>query len=85
MNQGKIAALDSPYNLKQQFGRRRLVAELAAPGGGAPVKQEIDMDTRETAQAVADLFNQQKVITLHSAEATLEDIFIQITGQRLNQ
>jgi ABC-2 type transport system ATP-binding protein len=84
MNQGKIIALDSPHNLKQRYGRRWLVAELAQPNGHLE-KREIAMDSAETAATVERLFSQEKVVTLHSEEATLEDIFIKITGQRLNQ
>jgi ABC-2 type transport system ATP-binding protein len=84
MNHGKIAALDSPRNLKQLYGKRRLVAELAK-SNGVLEKQEIEMDTENTGKMVETLFNQEKVLTLHSEEATLEDIFIKITGQRLNQ
>ncbi len=82
MNQGKIAALDTPRNLKQQFGKRCLVAEVAGPGGGLE-KREINMDSADTAHAVEDLFRKEKVITIHSEEATLEDIFIKVTGRRL--
>ena len=40
------------------------------------VKREISMDTPDTAQSVEDLFEKEKVVTIHSEEATLEDIFI---------
>jgi ABC-2 type transport system ATP-binding protein len=82
MNQGKLAALDTPRSLKQLYGKRSLVAEVAAADGGVE-KKEISMDTDDTAGAVARLFSQDKIITLHSEEATLEDIFIKVTGRRL--
>jgi ABC-2 type transport system ATP-binding protein len=84
MNKGRITALDSPHNLKQQYGRRRLIAQLAKTGGGLE-KREIDMDTAETASTLESLFRQEKVVTLHSEEASLEDIFIRVTGEKLNQ
>ncbi len=83
MEQGKIAALDTPRNLKQQYGKRSLVAEVAA--GGGLEKREIDMDTGGTARAVEKLFEKEKVVTIHSEEATLEDIFIKMTGRRLTE
>jgi ABC-2 type transport system ATP-binding protein len=82
MNQGKLAALDTPRSLKQLYGKRSLIAEVAAADGGVE-KKEISMDTQDTAEAVARLFSQDKIITLHSEEATLEDIFIKVTGRRL--
>jgi ABC-2 type transport system ATP-binding protein len=84
MESGRIAALDTPRDLKQRYGRRSLVAEVAAPDGQL-ARREITMDTAETPQAVAELFGRGKVVTLHSEEATLEDIFIQITGRRLTE
>jgi ABC-2 type transport system ATP-binding protein len=84
MNQGKIAALDTPRNLKQQYGKRSLIAEVTTADGGLE-KKEIGMDSADTAQVVGELFNKEKVITIHSEEATLEDIFIKVTGRRLTE
>ncbi len=83
MDQGKLAALDTPRNLKQQYGKRSLIAEVAA--GDKLEKREIDMDVDSTALAVEKLFEKEKVVTLHSEEATLEDIFIKVTGRRLTE
>ena len=83
MNQGKIVALDTPYNLKQQYGKRALKADIAT--GDGVESREIDLDTPQTAEAVHDLLARQKVVTLHSEEASLEDIFIKITGRRLTE
>jgi ABC-2 type transport system ATP-binding protein len=83
MEKGRIAVLDTPHNLKQRFGKRSLVAEVVA--GEGIEKREINMDTVETAHAVEQLFEKEKVLTLHSEEATLEDIFIKVTGRRLTE
>jgi ABC-2 type transport system ATP-binding protein len=84
MNLGRIEAMDTPHNLKQKYGKRSLVAEVAAAGGGLE-KREISMDTTATPRAVEELFEKEKVVTLHSEEATLEDIFIKVTGRRLTE
>ena len=81
IDQGKIVALDTPHSLKQTYGKRALKAEVAADGGLEHL--EIPLDSAETPDAVHDLFSQKKVVTIHSEEATLEDIFIQITGRGL--
>jgi ABC-2 type transport system ATP-binding protein len=83
MDNGKIAALDTPHNLKQRYGKRSLVAEVAVEAGLE--KREINMDMAETARAVEELFEREKVVTIHSEEATLEDIFIKVTGRRLTE
>jgi len=82
MNQGKIVALDTPHNLKQKHGKRALKAKVLNSGGELE-DREVIMDRPETPQAVQKLFSREKVVTIHSEEATLEDIFINITGRGL--
>jgi ABC-2 type transport system ATP-binding protein len=83
MEQGKIAVIDAPRNLKQLYGKRSLVAEVVS--GTGLEKREISMDAPDTAQSVEKLFEKEKVVTIHSEEATLEDIFIKVTGRSLTE
>ncbi len=83
INQGKVVALDTPHDLKQNYGKRALKAEVG--DGGRLEFVEIPMDTDKTADAVRELFSTRKVVTVHSEEATLEDIFIKITGRGLEE
>ncbi len=82
INQGQIVALDTPHRLKQQYGSRVLRAEVEGANGLLETR-EVVLDTEETAVVIEQLFRHEKVITLHSEEASLEDIFIQITGRGL--
>ncbi|MCK6576623.1 MAG: ABC transporter ATP-binding protein [Anaerolineae bacterium] len=82
ISQGKIAAIDTPHRLKQQYGKRLLRVEVE-DGGGRLAAREITLDAADTGETVKRLFEREKVVTVHSEEATLEDIFIQITGRRL--
>ncbi len=82
VDQGKIVALDTPHNLKQKYGKRALKIEVARPDGGLD-SREVIMDKPETASNVQDLFSNENVVTVHSEEASLEDIFIEITGRGL--
>ena len=84
MNQGKIVALDTPHNLKQQYGKRALKAKVSTESGELE-NREVILDTPETPEAVHELFAREKVVTIHSEEATLEDIFISITGRGLQE
>jgi ABC-2 type transport system ATP-binding protein len=79
---GKIVALDTPHALKQQHGKRMVRAEVKTSDGGLET-QEIVLDKESTPQEVEALFRGQEVVTIHSEEATLEDIFIKITGRGL--
>jgi ABC-2 type transport system ATP-binding protein len=82
LNQGKIVAFDKPARLKQRFGMRALKIEVELPGGGTE-EREVALDEDQTPQAVFDLFKNERILTVHSEEATLEDIFFDITGRGL--
>ncbi len=83
INKGRIVALDTPHALKQKYGKRALMVEVLGEDGVLTVR-EVVMDEANTAVSLHQLFSQEKVITVHSEEATLEDIFIEITGQGLS-
>jgi len=84
INHGKLVALDKPHNLKQQYGKRALKVEVSNNSGDLE-EREVVLDAPETASAVQELFARENVVTVHSEEATLEDIFIKITGRRLQE
>jgi ABC-2 type transport system ATP-binding protein len=67
INKGKIAALDKPAALKSHYGKRALKVEVETPVGETTIR-EIALDNADTP---------------HSEEATLEDIFVEITGRGL--
>jgi len=82
IDDGEIIALDTPYNLKQKYGKRSIKAQITTEIGEIE-NREISMDNENTAGEVHTLFDKEKVVTIHSKEASLEDIFIQITGRGL--
>ena len=82
IDQGKIVALDAPHALKQQYGQRLIRAEVRTAAGLQ--QREVILDRAETPREMEALLNSEQVVTLHSAEATLEDIFIRITGKGLS-
>lgn len=82
IERGRIAALDTPHNLKQKYGKRMVKAQVTGKDGKLE-NREIILDTDATAADLQKLFNDEKVITIHSEEASLEDIFIKITGRGL--
>lgn len=84
LESGRIAALDTPHSLKQQHGKRSVIAEIATDDGSL-TRREVDLDTDKTVDDIQGLFNDGRVITMHSEEASLEDIFIKVTGRRLSE
>ncbi|UCG54745.1 MAG: ABC transporter ATP-binding protein, partial [Dehalococcoidia bacterium] len=69
---------------KQKYGKRALKAKIAGKKGVLE-NREIDLDTPQTAEDLNNLFKKESVITIHSEEASLEDIFIKITGRGLTE
>lgn len=82
IDQGKIVAFDAPLNLKQRYGQRALALQISSSDGGLE-QREIALDQPDTADDLRDIFSSQQVVTVHSKEASLEDIFIDITGKKL--
>ncbi|UCE06282.1 MAG: ABC transporter ATP-binding protein [bacterium] len=82
INEGEIVALDTPHNLKQTYGKRAIKAQIKTESGQLE-DREIIMDNSNTANDVQTLFEKENVVTIHSEEASLEDIFIQMTGRGL--
>lgn len=82
INKGRIVALDRPARLKRQYGQRALKVEVELADGETETR-EVALDGEASATAIYELFKNERVVTVHSEEATLEDIFIDITGRGL--
>ena len=77
---GKIAALDTPKNLKLKYGQPSVTIEYAEAG---ELKSET-FDMAAGAKAELQKFiGDYDVKTIHSGEPTLEEIFIKVTGRGL--
>lgn len=77
---GRISLIESPRALKLQHGRRVVRVEYGADG--VEQAQEFPLEgLASNEQFLAVL--EQPVKTIHSQEATLERIFIEVTGRKL--
>jgi ABC-2 type transport system ATP-binding protein len=81
INEGKITAIDTPENLKQKYGKRALKVRLREKG--KVVEKVFPLDEEKIAENIANVFAKEDIVTVHTAEATLEEIFIKITGRGL--
>lgn len=78
MAHGKIVEIDTPKSLKLQYGERRVNVEYSDTG---QVKEaSFHLDTFGQDEAFLSIVQHKKVITIHSKETSLDDIFIQVTG-----
>ncbi len=80
ITQGKINITDSPKNLKLQYGTRRVKLEY---GNGQLTQKEFPMDNLGENKEFTDLISNEYIQSIHSAEASLEEVFIKTTGEKL--
>jgi ABC-2 type transport system ATP-binding protein len=78
LDQGRIVALDTPQRLKVAHGQRHLQATL---DDGECLT--LFLDDPSDGRRLGELAAAGRIVTLHSAEATLEEIFIELTGKGL--
>ncbi|MCG7343609.1 ABC transporter ATP-binding protein [Sporosarcina sp. ACRSL] len=77
LNKGKIQLLDTPDRLKKSYSDLTITVELTTgekvvlPAGS------------EGADQLYQYMNTNQVVTIHSNEPTLGDIFVQVTGRKL--
>ncbi len=80
LSEGRIVALDTPANLKVAHGKNAIKVTLA---NGDSLS--IALDEGDAGEQLEKLVNAGQVRTLHSAEATLEEVFLQIAGRELSE
>ncbi|MXZ22598.1 MAG: ABC transporter ATP-binding protein [Caldilineaceae bacterium SB0665_bin_25] len=81
---GEITLIDSPRNLRLQHGRRRVRVEYHHDGPAAPPQQAgFPLDGLGDSDEFLKILRSNRIETIHTQEATLEDIFIQTTGRSL--
>ncbi len=78
---GKIDLIDSPQKLKVNNGENKLSVEYHQHGK-MNLKQ-FSLDNLGENKEFMDIIKQYRIETIHSQEATLEDVFIKTTGKRL--
>jgi len=78
---GEIKLIDSPKNLKLQHGQSVVAVEYG--DDGKLVSETLSTVDAQGRQRLQDLIASQRIRTMHTKEATLEEIFIQVTGREL--
>ena len=78
ISNGNIVALDTPKNLKEKNSNHRVVIDYLYQG-------QRESKTIEAPELEAGIpFAHDEIISIHSQEPTLEDMFIQYTGRGLS-
>jgi fluoroquinolone transport system ATP-binding protein len=79
--EGKIVVIGSPKELMIEHGKR--IVEVEYQKNGSILKQSFDLHSLGENSSFMDILRTAEVKTIHSCEATLEDIFIKLTGRNL--
>jgi fluoroquinolone transport system ATP-binding protein len=79
---GRIVLTDSPRDLKIQHGRRHVAVEYR--GDQQIERREFPLEGLGDNRDFLSLLRSRPIETLHTQEATLADVFIQVTGRRLS-
>jgi fluoroquinolone transport system ATP-binding protein len=78
---GKLVLIESPKELKIKHGKK--IVKLEYLKNGDLVSQEFDLKNLADNKSFFSLLKTGLVQTIHTEEATLEDIFIKATGRQL--
>ena len=78
MADGKIAEIDTPKGLKLMHGKREVDVEYI--NNNLLEKDAFNLDKLSEDEKFLDIVKTKKIITIHSKETTLDDIFIRVTG-----
>ena len=78
---GEVSLIDSPRELKLQHGERFL--EIEYRGADSLQTKSIPMDKLGTNETFQDILKNHYIETIHSREASLEDVFVKTTGRKL--
>ena len=78
---GQIALIDSPRELKLQHGKR--IVRLEYHENGSLQQADFELQGLGENSRFQEMLKTKPIETIHSQEATLEDIFIQSTGRSL--
>lgn len=84
---GRLVANDTPRNLKLSHGQRTMVVTLEddrhTQNNNGPLSEiSLSLDDPADQAQLAALMGQGKVRAVHSREATLEEVFIEVAGIR---
>ncbi len=78
---GEIVQIDTPRDLKLRHGERKIRVEYV--DDGRTTEREFSLNGIGENSEFMDLLRGPEIETIHTLEATLEDIFVAVTGSQL--
>lgn len=83
MVEGSLPVIDSTSALKFRHGEKKL--RVTYTEGDDSSTLELPMEGLADNKLFQEILKNKEVLTIHTMEASLEDIFIRVTGQQLKQ
>lgn len=81
---GRMALVDAPRDLRIRQGERKVRVEYRyGEAGGHLLRREFSLNGLGDDEKFLALLRNAEIETIHTEEATLEDVFIRTTGKRL--
>jgi len=80
LSQGKIVALDTPRELKLRYGQSKRQALVTLDDRS---EHTLALDDPADAARLDTWLRNGRVLTIHSQEGTLEDVFVALAGRKL--
>lgn len=78
---GELKLIDSPKNLKLQYGEK--FVEVEYQDGKDIIKESLSFVNKDDIERLKEILDHYEIQTMHTKEATLEEIFIKVTGREL--
>lgn len=84
LSHGHIPVTGKPEDLKRQYGERLLHVDARTGDNDSDAIQrhEFAMDRLNQNQPFLDLLNNDRIVSMHTMEASLDDVFIKATGAK---
>lgn len=79
---GEIKLIDSPENLKLEYGDQLIDVEYLS--NGELMKESLSTVLAEDKEHLKKIIDRFEIRTMHTKEASLEEIFIKVTGRGLD-
>jgi ABC-2 type transport system ATP-binding protein len=81
ITEGRLHAVDTPENLKLKYGDRSVKVRMRS--GDGVEERSISLDDSGAADFLRSAVQSEGLMTIHTEEASLEAIFIEMTGRGL--
>ncbi len=78
---GRMPLVDAPSDLKREYGSRTL--RVTYRRDGEVIAERFALDDLVAADGFERIITEERVETIHTEEATLEDVFLEVTGTTL--